>query len=497
MSKANAAGSVAPHRQHYLVTFCVLALAALSFSMLQSLLLPAIPALQRTLHTSESGAEWLLTVYLLSAAVATPILGRVGDAVGKEKMIVCVLGAVSLGTLISAVATSLTLMLVGRIVQGCGGAIFPLAFGIVRDEFPKEKVAGAIGFMSAILGIGIGVGIVLAGPLITALSYHWLFWIPMMLAAASAIAALLFVPESPVRASAAINWLGGLLMSGWLVTGLLALSYGPTWGWGSSTILLLFGATAILIVLWVWSEARSRTPLVSMTMMRVHAVWSTNLAALLFGFGMFVLFITVPQFVETPTSAGYGFGATVTQSGLYLLPFSIAMLITAPLTGALAKRLSSKLVLILGSLFAASSYVLLAIVNDISMVFYVSAALLGIGIAFGYAAMTNLIVEAVPAEQTGVATGMNTNIRNIGSAMGSAIATSAITSHLLADGIPAEHGYVVAFVICAIALVVAAVAAGSIPRRPGQSVVVGEPHPEWTAEAEVQVGAIAYAPEDG
>jgi MFS family permease len=388
-------------------------------------------------------------------------------------------------------------MLVGRIVQGCGGAIFPLAFGIIRDEFPKEKVVSAIGFMSAILGIGIGMGIVLAGPLITSLSYHWLFWIPMILAAASAMAALLFVPESPVRASAAINWLGGLLMSGWLVTGLLALSYGPTWGWGSATILLLFGATAVLIVLWVWSEARSPTPLVSMTMMRVHAVWTTNLAALLFGFGMFVLFITLPQFVETPSRAGYGFGATVTQSGLYLLPFSIAMLITAPLTGALAKRMSSKYVLILGSILAASSYVLLAVVNDISMVFYVSAALLGIGIAFGYAAMANLIVEAVPAEQTGVATGMNTNIRNIGSAMGSAIAASAITSHVLADGTPAVHGYVVAFVICAIALVVAAVAAGSIPGRSGQSVVAGERHPDWTAEAEVQVGAMAYAPEDG
>src|SRR6202034_4615263 len=112
------------------------------FSLLQSLLIPAIPQLEQTLHTSESGASWLLTAYLLSAAIATPILGRVGDMVGKGKIIVAVLIALTVGSVISALATSLPVMLVGRVIQGMGGAIFPLAFGIIRDEFPAERVAG-------------------------------------------------------------------------------------------------------------------------------------------------------------------------------------------------------------------------------------------------------------------------------------------------------------------------------------------------------------------
>ena len=234
-------------RSNYALTFAVLATAAVAFSLLQSLVIPAIPQLEATLHTSESGASWLLTAYLLSAAIFTPILGRVGDMLGKERIIVAVLVALSVGSLISALATSLPVMLVGRIIQGAGGAVFPLAFGIIRDEFPAERVAGAIGVMSAILGAGAGAGIVLAGPILVHLNYHWLFWIPLIMSVAATIATALFVPESPVRSPGRINWTGAVLMSGWLITGLLAISYAPTWGWASSSVLGLFGATAVLL----------------------------------------------------------------------------------------------------------------------------------------------------------------------------------------------------------------------------------------------------------
>ena len=481
---------------HYALTFAVLGTAALAFSLLQSLIIPAIPQLEQTLHTSESGASWLLTAYLLSAAIATPILGRVGDMVGKEKIIVAVLIALTVGSLISALATTLPVMLVGRVIQGAGGAVFPLAFGIIRDEFPAERVAGAIGVMSAILGAGAGAGIVLAGPILVHLNYHWLFWIPLIMSAAATIATFVFVPESPVRASGRINWPGAFLMSAWLVTGLLAISYAPTWGWGSTSVIGLLAATAVLLLVWIVSENRSDSPLVDMKMMRIPAVWSTNLAALLFGFGMFAMFITLPQFTETPTHAGYGFGASVTQSGLYLAPFAGAMVIVAPMTGRLSRAVGSKIVLVAGSLFAASSYLLLVLDHSQQWSIYAASGLLGIGIALGFASMANLIIEAVPPEQTGVATGMNTNIRNIGAALGSGIATSLVVGGLLPDGYPKEHGYVLAFAVSGIALVIAAFAALTIPKRATPSVVTRETHPALTAAAEVVVGAIAFGPED-
>jgi MFS family permease len=474
----------------------VLATAALAFSLLQSLIIPAIPLLEHTLHTSTTGATWLLTGYLLSAAIATPILGRLGDMVGKEKMIVVVLVALSAGTLISAVATTFPVMLAGRIVQGAGGAIFPLAFGIIRDEFPPEKVAGAIGVLSAILGVGVGAGIVLAGPIVEHLSYHWLFWVPLVLSVGATVTTFFFVPESPVRTPGRVNWVGASIMSACLVAGLLAVSYGPIWGWKSTSVLGLLSAVVVLIPCWIRSETRSDTPMVDMKMMRIPAVWSTNLAALLFGFGMFAMFVAVPEFAETPARVGYGFGASVTQSGLYILPFAVAMLVIAPLTGRLTVAIGSKPILIMGALFAAACYGLLVVAHGEPWNIYVAAGLLGIGVAFGFASMANLIVEAVPVTQTGVATGMNTNVRNIGAALGSGVATSLIVSGMLVHGYPRQHGYVLAFAVCGAALVVAAVAATLIPARSRPSVVLSESHPALTAEAEVIVGAIGYVAED-
>jgi MFS family permease len=482
-------------RTHTGATFTVLATAALAFSLLQSMVIPAIPKLQHTLHTSQSGVTWLLTGYLLSAAIATPILGRVGDIVGKEKMIVVVLIALSAGTLISALATTLPIMLAGRVVQGSGGAVFPLAFGIIRDEFPKEKVAQAIGVLSAILGVGVGAGIVLAGPIIEHLSYHWLYWFPLVLSVGATAATFVFVPESPIRAPGQINWWGAVLMSGWLTTGLLALSYGPTWGWKSSSVLELFVVTVVVTGLWIWSEVSSDSPLVDMKMMRNPGVWTTNLAALLFGFGMFAMFVTVPQFAQTPVHEGYGFGASVTQSGLYLLPFAVAMLVVAPMTGRVSMSIGSKPILIAGSLFSAASYALLTITHSEPWTIYVASGLLGIGVALGYASMANLIIEAVTPEQTGIATGMNTNVRNIGAALGSGVATSLVISSLKPDGFPKEHGYVVAFGACGVALLVSGLAAVLIPNRhatPRLAVA----HPGLIAEAEALVGANAYVPED-
>jgi EmrB/QacA subfamily drug resistance transporter len=452
-------------RIHYRTTLAVLALSALSFSLLQSLVLPALPSFEHALHTSATGASWILSAYLLSAAIATPTLGRVGDMIGKEKMLVMVLIGLGVGTLISALASSIAVVIVGRIVQGAGGAIFPLAFGIIRDEFPPDKVAAGIGIISSILGIGSGAGIVLAGPIITHLSYHWLFWIPLVMIVVATIATFAYIPESPVRAPGGINWLGAVLLAGWLTTGLVALSEATTWGWTSGPVVILFAVTVMLIGLWIWAEMRSDHPVVDMTMMRVRAVWTTNLAALLFGFGMFSMFIAAPQFVQTPVGVGYGFGASVTKAGLFLAPLSLAMLLVAPLIGRLTAAVGAKSLLVAGSGFGAASYFLLAAEHSHQWSFYVSSALLGVGVALGFASMANLIIQAVPASQTSVATGMNNNIRSIGGALGSSIATSIIVTDLLPSGFPKETGFVVAFLVCGASMVVAALAALAVPGR--------------------------------
>ena len=315
------------------VTLAVLALSALAFSLLQSLVAPALPAIQHDLGARRRGVAWILTVYLLSASVATPLIGRLGDIHGKERVLFWVLVALAAGTLVSALATSLSVLLVGRVIQGVGGGVFPLAFGIIRDEFPRERVAGSIGLISAIFGIGGGAGLVLAGVLVDNLSYHWLFWVPLVAVVVAAVATALFVPESPVKASSRINWLGAALLSAGLAAVLLAISEAPSWGWGSARTIGLTAFGFVVLAIWVWVELRSRYPLVDMRVMQLPAVWRTNLVAFLLGAGMYSSFILIPQLVELPKSTGFGFGASVTAAGLFLVPSTAMMLWRAPSPG--------------------------------------------------------------------------------------------------------------------------------------------------------------------
>src|SRR5262245_20364931 len=278
----------------------VLALGGAAYALLQSLVVPALPVLQHDLHTSTSGVAWVFTAYLLAASVVTPIAGRLGDMFGKKRVLVVALAGLAVGSLLAAVTASLTVMIVARTIQGLGGAIFPLAFGILRDELPRERVAGAIALVSGLLGIGGGLGIVLAGPILDHLSYHWLFWIPLAVTLVAVVTTIRFIPESTIRSPGRIHWLGGALLTGWLVALLVGVSEGPTWHWGSPKTLGLFVLSTLLAVAWIRAESRSGSPLVHMGMMRLPGVWTTNLAALLLGFGMYTAFAVIPEFVQTP-----------------------------------------------------------------------------------------------------------------------------------------------------------------------------------------------------
>src|SRR5215211_5999962 len=214
------------------VVLAVLSLGGISYALLQSLVVPALPQIQQSLDTTESAVGWVLTAYLLSASVATPIIGRLGDMYGKERLLMIVLGMLAFGTLISAVASSLWLMVLGRVIQGAGGGIFPLAFSIIRDEFPNERVPGAIGLVSALLGIGGGAGVVFAGVVIDNLSYHWLFWFPLVAILATVYLTWRYIPESPVKSPADINYRATALMTVGISVVLLAITETSTWGLG-------------------------------------------------------------------------------------------------------------------------------------------------------------------------------------------------------------------------------------------------------------------------
>ena len=451
-------------RSHPNVTLAVLSIAGLAFAMLSSAVVPALPTIQHDLHTSENGVAWVLTAYLLSASVGTAIIGRLGDMYGKEHLLVWTLVVLTAGTLLAGVSSSLALLIVARAIQGAGGGIFPLAFGIIRDEFPRERVAGGIGLMSALLGIGGGVGILAGAAIVEHLSWHWLFWLPLVLIVAAAICTWRYVPESPVRVPGRINWPAAALMSIGMTLVLIAVSETTAWGWGGAkTLGLLIGGLAACAA-WVTVEVRSSQPLIDMTLMRVRAVWTANLAAFLLGAGMYASFVVFPQFAQLPKSTGFGFGASVVGSALYLLPSTIGMFVVGFAAGPIAARFGSKAALVVGSIVTAASFGLLAVQHGHVYDMLLSSALLGIGIGLAFAALGNIVVQAVDDHQTGVASGMNTVMRTVGGALGGQLTATFLADHVR-DGFPTVTGFTDSFVLSTCFLVVCAAAALLVPGR--------------------------------
>jgi len=458
---AHAAPAVNPNR-----TLLVLASAGLAYALAQTMIVPALPAIQRQFGTSPADVTWLLTAFLLTSSIATPLVGRLGDMYGKEHWLLVCLAVFGAGSVVAALAGSLEVMIAGRVIQGAGGGIFPLAIGIIRDEFPREKVATGIGTISAMFGIGGGVGLVVAGVLVDDVGVEWIFWLSAVASAFAAWATWRFVPESPVRVRARIDWTGGLLLSGALLTLLLAVSEGNTWGWTSAGVLALLSAALVLGGLWGRWEWRTTDPLVDLRLMRQRAVWTTNAATFAIGFAMFGSFVLIPELVQTPPIAGYGFGASVTASGLFLLPSSLVMLVAAPLSGRLGTQHGSKLPLALGTIFAAAGYFVLAWLHDARIDIYLGTVLLGIGIGLAFAAMANLTVEAVPPDQTGIASAINAIMRTVGGAIGAQISAAIVSADFVLGGrFPAESGFVTAFALSGVGALVALLVTLAVPSR--------------------------------
>lgn len=466
----------------------VLLLGVVSYALIQSLIAPVLPVIQHDLHTTQSTVTWVLTVNLLSASIFTPILGRLGDRAGKEKLLLVTLVALAVGSAISAVAPNIGVMLVGRAIQGLGGGVLPLAFGIVRDTLPRPRVAGAVGLVAAVLAIGTGLGVVLAGPIVDLLDYRALFWLPMIMVLVAAVATYFRMPASGARAPGRFSWTASVLLAGWLVALLVPLTEAAEWGWGSTRVLSLLLAAVVLAVAWIVVETRSASPLIDMRMMRTPAVWTTNLVALLFGVGLYGLLGFLPAFVQTPPSAGYGFGASVTRAGLLILPMSVAMFVSGLAAPRLTHRLGAKTVLVGGTLFAVASFAILTFAHQRQWQILVAMAVLGLGFGAAFATMSNVVVAAVPAHQTGVANGMNANIRTIGGSLGAALMASIVGAQVLPNGLPTENGYRYGFAALGIASAGAALAALLVPRHHQH-----EAEPDLTARDEEAYAEAAVA----
>jgi predicted MFS family arabinose efflux permease len=287
----------------------------------------------------------------------------------------------------------------------------------------------------------------------------------MAVVTVTAVVAWFVIPPSPARAPGRLNLRAATLLAAWLVALLVPLSKAPSWGWTSPSVLGLFLASAVLAGTWVAVELHSAEPLIDMRLMGRPAIWTTNLVALLFGASMFATYAFLPQFLQIPRETGFGLGATVTESGLIMLPMLVTMALAGFGSGPLTRILSARSQLAIGASLTTVSTLAIAGFHTDRWEIALDGGVFGIGLGLAFSAMVNLVVQSVPSHQTGVASGMNTNLRTVGGAIGAAVFSTIVTSHLAPGGLPTERGYTTGFLALA-ALALGALAVALIVPRP-------------------------------
>jgi MFS family permease len=445
------------------VTLAVVSISVGSYAMLQSLIVPVLTEIRAEYGASQTTATWVLTAYLVSAAVSTPLVGRIGDLYGKRRTLIFTAGMLSFGSVIGALAPSIEWMIAGRAIQGVGGGLLPLAFGMVRDVFP-DRVASILGVVASLASVGFAVGFIAGGPISNTFGLDWLFWFPAI-ATASVVALGPLIPRSPVAPTRGrLPWVPALALSAWLIAILVLLSEGAMWGWSSPQAVSLFVFVPMAIAIWIFLEWRAPVPMVDMRMMRIRGVWTSNVVAAFTGFGMFACFGFLPQFIQTPPEAGYGLGATVTEAGRILVPWAICSAIGGAGSTVLARRIGYRTVVIIGVLLGATAFASIATFHDHAWQLALGAALQGSGSGLAFSSINAVVVVSVDGAVTSIASAMNVNIRLLGGAIGSAVMAGVVSAHLGATGFPEEAGYITGFYLLSVSMLVAAIAAAWVPR---------------------------------
>ncbi|MCQ9163384.1 MFS transporter [Arthrobacter sp. STN4] len=457
--------AAAPKRTSLVIT--ILCLAGTVVALQQTMVVPLLPDFPQILHTSADNASWLVTVTLLTSAIATPIISRLADMFGKRRMMVVAMVTMVVGSVIAAAGGSFVMLLIGRGFQGLAASLIPVGISIMRDELPREKVASAVALMSATLGIGSALGLPLAGVIYESLGWQAIFWISAGIGVLLIVAVVAIVPESAVRTRGKFDAVGAALLTAALTALLLAISKGGEWGWTSEPVILLFIGTVVFLALWFPYELRVSQPMVDLRTSARKPVLLTNIASILVGFSMYANMLSTTQQLQLPGVGGYGFGLSVVVAGLCMIPSGLAMVALAPVSAAITKRYGAKITLIAGSLVLAVSYVARVFLTGEVWMVILGATVVSMGTAIAYAAMPTLIMRSVPITETASANGLNSLLRAVGTSTMSAVVGAVLTSAVVHVGplaLPTENAFKEVFWYAAIAALLSIGVSVFIPR---------------------------------
>ncbi|MGW0249029.1 MFS transporter [Nocardia goodfellowii] len=457
----------------------VLAVAGIIAALMQTLVVPIIGQLPTLLHTTASTASWVVTVTLLTAAVTTPIVGRLGDMFGKRPLLLASVGMLVTGSAVCAVSSSVVPMIVGRGLQGMGVGVIPLAISVLRDLLPPDRLTSGIALVSASLGIGGALGLPVSAAIVEQTSWHALFWISTGLAGGVGVLLYLVLPNTPpVGPAGRFDPIGAIGLGIALVCLLLAVSKGSLWGWTSGSILALFGGALVMLCAWAWWELRTGDPLVDLRVSARPQVLFTNLASILLGMAMYAQSLLLPQLLQLPAATGYGLSQSMMAMGWWMAPAGITMMAFSPIGARLTAAHGAKTTLITGSMIIAVGYLASLLLMGTTWGVLTVTVVINIGVGFGYGAIPALIMGAVPQSETAAANSFNTLMRSMGTAIAAAgigAVLAQLSTSLGGHVIPTEKGFQIGMLLGGGVALGAAIIALLIPRRPQPiSVPVGE-----------------------
>ncbi|HIV58129.1 MAG TPA: MFS transporter [Candidatus Stackebrandtia faecavium] len=470
------------------IILATLASCGILMSVMQTIVVPLLPRLPELTNSTPATVSWLLTVTLLTGAVFTPLLGRLGDMYGKRRVLLVAISLMILGSLLCATSSQISVLITGRAFQGAAIAVVPLGISILRDELEPKRVIGAIATMSATMGVGAALGIPAATVVVEYSDWHTMFWACAALGICALVVVPMIVPESPMHSSGRFDVLGALGLSAILSLVLLAVSKGSEWGWLSAPTLGLVAAAVAVTPIWVKHQLRCDEPMVRLHLFVRPAVLFTNLAALLTGFAFYANSLSTAQLVQEPVSTGYGLGASIIVSGLCLLPGGVLMATLSPVSARISAARGPRFTLIIAALILIGGYALRLFTSQSLAAIVFSTAVVAAGTAVAYSALPALIMHAVPVTETAAANGLNTLMRAIGQAVCSAVVATVLASLVAThEGVtaPTLGAYQTVFVIAGLGAVAALILTLLIPSK--KHVVV---EPVETTEVLEPAGAV-------
>ena len=427
-----------------------LSLVVLTVAVLQTSVVPVLTVIASQLGASPVNVSWVLTANLLAAAASTPLIGRLADLRSKKRVLIAVLVMVLAGSALAAATASLSLLILARVLQGASFALYPVSVAILRDEVTPERLVRSMALLSAMLGLGGGLGLVVTGLLMRgAADYHRVFWLTAVMSAVVTFAAIVVVPQRDQQSIGQVDWGGALGLAAGLSALLLALTESGRWGWTSPRTIGLAIAGVVALWIWWWWEGHCPQPLVSTRMLSRRPILLTNLATVLVGMGLYFVFLGLTDWVETPTASGYGFGASVLDASLvFLLPGAIAASVTAVISGRYIEKFGARVVGMAGGVAGVLGFLLLATLHTSRWEVIAAYLLANAYISLAYGALPILVVDEVETHETAVATSMNAIARTVGSAIGAALVAVLLSPSMkTSNGFIAEHEYIVLFTL--------------------------------------------------